>query len=129
MVGTKELLDRKGNIVCRDEETLYWCEKDWYDVLDSTPGVEIDWSWEARNNYTKELALKFINDYDLWENLKEIVRDALATTWSEEDDVREMLEREGIVALANTDMIDDLINDMICWDSDDVAKEFVEWLN
>ncbi|MBQ1296882.1 MAG: hypothetical protein IIY21_22750 [Clostridiales bacterium] len=124
MVGTKEKLNGKGNVVC------HWGEDWWWDALqnEATPVEDIDWSWEARCNYSKELALKFISDYDLWEQLKEIVRDALASTWSDEDAVREMLAKEGIVALAHTEMIDDLINDMICWDSEDMAKEYVEWL-
>lgn len=129
MVGTKEKLDRKGDIVCRDEETLYWCGVSWLDACYNS-GTEIDWKWEAKDKANDELFFKFIAEHDCWEMFKESMMKYFSTPphYESDDEVLDYLMTEGVVETAKEYDLHDFYMEFIC-DDEDMAEEYVEWLN
>ena len=131
MVGTKEKLDRKGGIVCRDEETLYWCGVSWLDACYNS-GTEIDWRWEAKDKANDDLFFKFIDEHDYWEMFKESIINYYADPFPyEQFDDKEVLRyllKEGVVATAKEYDLHDFYMWFIC-DDEVMAEEYVEWLN
>ena len=131
MVGTKEKLDRKGNVIMWDSDDLYWAEKSYYDSLDN-PTAEVDWKWEAKDKANDELFFKFIDEHDYWEMFKESIINYYADPFPfEEFDDKEVLRyllKEGVVATAKEYDLHDFYMWFIC-DDEDMAEEYVEWLN
>lgn len=129
MVGTKEKLDCKGDIVCRDEETLYWCGVSFLDQCYNS-GTDIDWEWEAWDKADDDLFFKFIDEHDYWEELEEVMLKYFSTPphYEDDDEVFAYLQKEGVVATAKKYDLHDFYTSLICED-DDMAREYVEWLN
>ena len=131
MVGTKEKLDRKGNVIMWDSDDLYWAEKSYYDSLDN-PTAEVDWKWEAKDKANDDLFFKFIDEHDYWEMFKETIINYYADPFPfEQFDDKEVLRyllKEGIVETAKEYDLHDFYMWFIC-DDEDMAEEYVEWLN
>ena len=125
MLGTKELLDKKGNIVCNRGEDWWW------DALAHAddPIIEIDWKWEARDNFTEKLAYRFIKDADLWEEFEAFVKDELINAPSQcrDDELLNYLNKNGIIITSADYDLFDWLYAFIC-DDEWVAEEYVEWL-
>lgn len=125
MVGTKEKLDRKGDIICNRGEDWWW------DALAHAddPIIEIDWEWEARDKANDDLFFKFIDEHDYWEMFHEFIRDYNSDMGDRTDtEALDYIAREGIVATAKELDLHDYYMWFIC-DDEDMAEEYVEWLN
>ena len=125
MVGTKEKLDRKGDIICNRGEDWWW------DALAHAddPGIEIDWKWEARDKANDDLFYKFIDEHDYWEMFKESMMQYFSTPphYESDDEVLAYLMTEGVVETAKEYDLHDHYMAFIC-DDEDLAEEYVAWL-
>lgn len=93
----------------------------WRVYPDTYEEDDTDYCAEARRYYTKESALEFISDKDLWEELSfEVGREKYRDLWEAE-------ERDGIEDLALSGAIDQIIFDVVCG-NEDMAKEFYRWM-
>lgn len=123
MLGTKQMLDKKGSFVSNRGEDWWW------DALTYSVSPEIDWEWEARDKFNEKLAYRFVNERDLWEDLEVFVRDDLTNAkgiWRD-DELLDYLVKNGIMVTSADYDLYDWIHDFIC-DDEDRAQEYVEWL-